>query len=66
MSEHSDGQNFLPHHVTLPLEAALALSGMVSFVQLSCLYVVWFGRFMWFCLVFSLSLFLTVFHSIWS
>lgn len=48
------------------LRGCPGLVRMVSFVWLSCLYMVWFGHFMWFCLVFSLSLFLTVFHSIWS
>lgn len=60
------GQGFLMHLPVLPSEASLALSVVVSFFWLSCLYVVWFGGFMWFSLLFGLSLFLTVFHSIWS
>lgn len=60
------GNGFLLHPPALPTWASLTLSVAVDFSWLFCLYVVWFGGFLWFSLFFGLSLFLTVFHSIWS
>lgn len=59
-------QGFLLPHPAWSTWASFALSSVVVFFWFFCVYVVWFGGFLWFSLFFGLSLFLTVFHSIWS